>query len=144
MITTPPGAALFVDGEPRGTAPQRLTLTPGTHKITALAEGHKVRRETVRVDGAITQLNVALDAAALPASLVGDAGLKVRCKTIGELRILVDGNDSGRQCPNDTRISLKPGPHKIGLYSPRTDQTYELDKDLPAGNNLSTRVYVTY
>ena len=144
VATTPTGALLFVDGEPKGAAPQRLSLAPGAHKLVAIAEGHQLRRETVHLPGAPAQLTLALEPAALPTSLNGDAGLKVRCKTLGELRILVDGNDSGRQCPNETRISLQPGAHKIGLYSPRTDQTYEIDKELPAGNNLSTRVYVKY
>ncbi|MFI5288594.1 MAG: hypothetical protein ACHQ17_03045, partial [Polyangia bacterium] len=81
--------------------------------------------------------------ARLPAELAGDAGLKVRCKTQGELRIFVDGADSGRQCPNDERISVKPGPHKIGLYSPRTEKTVELEHEVEEAN-YSTRVYTRY
>ncbi len=89
------------------------------------------------------RLDLSLEHAKLSADVAGDAGLKVRCRSHGELRIFVDGEDSGRTCPNDERISVAPGPHKIGLYSVRTGEMHELDHDIAEGNN-STRVYVKY
>jgi hypothetical protein len=103
-----------------------------------------MHREALNVAGGATQLDVQLPPATLPSALAGEAGLKVRCKTLGELRILVDGADTGRACPNEQRISVAPGPHKIGLYSPRADKTYEVDKTLPEDDRISTRVYVRY
>ncbi len=38
--TSPPGAAVAVNGEPRGTAPLRLELAVGTHVVKATLEGH--------------------------------------------------------------------------------------------------------
>lgn len=143
VATTPPGAAVYVDGEPRGRTPLALQVPAGAHKIVLLADGHKLRRESARTNGGVTQLNYTLEPAKLPSEIAGPAGLKVRCKTQGELRILVDGADTGLSCPNDTRIAVAPGTRKIGLYSPRTDQTYELEKEVEGGS-ASTRVYVKY
>lgn len=142
IVTTPAGAQLFVDGQPHGMTPAHLDIAPGKHHLVIAAEHHKLIKRDV-VLSANEPLRIALEPATLPPEIVGSAGLKVRCKTQGELRVLVDGADSGVSCPNDARISVKPGPHKIGLYSPRTDETHEIEHDVVDGNN-STRVYTKY
>jgi hypothetical protein len=139
VTTTPPGAQLFVDGEPKGQAPLLLTLAPGRHKVVAVAEQSKLKKEEVKIEGP-TQLSITLE----PAKTSGTAGLKVRCKSKGELRILVDGADTGLSCPNDTRINVAPGEHTVGLYSPRTDKTVEVKADVKDDPDHSTRVYLTY
>jgi serine/threonine protein kinase len=145
IATTPPGATLYIDGEPRGTSPARLSLPPGAHRVVALADGHHLRREQIKVGGALTQVNLTLDAAQLPSNIAGPAGIKVRCAhTHGELRILIDGEDTGKNCPNESRIAVQPGTHKIGLYSPRTDQTVEVEKEISGDEDHSTRVYLKY
>ena len=91
-----------------------------------LAEGQKlVKREIDVAPG--RKLELTLEAAKLTAPVAGGDGLKVRCKSHGEIRIFVDGQDSGRSCPNDERISVAAGPHKIGAYSARTGEMHELD-----------------
>jgi serine/threonine protein kinase len=140
--STPDGAAVFVDGEPRGTTPAQIELAPGRHSFVVLGEGEKMAQQTVVV-AAGGRLDVLLEPAKLPAAVAGSAGLKVRCKSHGELRIFVDGADSGRTCPNEERISVAPGPHKIGLFSARTGEMHESDHEVTEGNN-STRVYVKY
>src|SRR5262249_36828872 len=95
IASTPPGAAIYVAAEPQGVTPAALKASPGSHRIVVLLEGHRMKREQVRVAGAHTQANFTLEAINTP----GSAGLKVRCaKTHGELRILVDGEDTGRAC----------------------------------------------
>jgi hypothetical protein len=142
VVTTPEGATVFVDGEQKGTTPAQIAVAPGKHALVVLAEGQKmVKREIEVVAGGKVEL--ALEAAKLTAPVAGSDGLKVRCKSQGEIRIFVDGQDSGRTCPNDERISVAPGMHKIGLYSARTGETHELEREVVEGNN-STRVYVTY
>ncbi|HEY1587806.1 MAG TPA: PEGA domain-containing protein [Polyangia bacterium] len=140
--STPDGAAVFVDGEPRGTTPAQIELAPGRHSFVVLGEGEKMAQQTVVV-AAGGRLDVLLEPAKLPAAVAGSAGLKVRCKSHGELRIFVDGADSGRTCPNEERISVAPGPHKIGLFSARTGEMHESEHEVTEGNN-STRVYVKY
>jgi hypothetical protein len=131
-----------VDGEPRGVTPLQLAVAPGLHKVVIAGEGQKlVKRDVTITPGG--KLDVTLEAAKLPASVAGGEGLKVRCKSRGEMRVFVDGADSGRTCPNEERISVTAGPHKIGLYSPRTDEMHEVEQEVAEGNN-STRVYVKY
>jgi hypothetical protein len=142
VMTTPAGAALFVDGEPRGVTPAQLSIAPGAHKIVIAGEGQQlVKREVTVTAGG--KLDVTLEAAKLPAGVSGGEGLKVRCKSHGEMRVFVDGADSGRACPNEERISVTAGPHKIGLYSLRTGEMHEVEQEVAEGNN-STRVYVKY
>ncbi len=142
VTTTPAGATVFVDGELKGTTPAEIAVAAGKHAFVVLAEGQKmVKREIEVAPGG--KIDLTLEPAKLTAPVAGGDGLKVRCKSRGEIRIFVDGQDSGRTCPNDERISVAPGPHKIGLYSARTDEMHELDREVAEGNN-STRVYVTY
>jgi serine/threonine protein kinase len=142
VTTTPAGAALFVDGELKGTTPLEVAVGAGKHAFVVLAEGQKMLKREVDVTPG-GKIELALEPARLTAPVAGKDGLKVRCKSQGEIRIFVDGEDSGRTCPNDERISVAPGPHKIGLYSARTGEMHELDREVAEGNN-STRVYVTY
>ncbi|HEX9102863.1 MAG TPA: PEGA domain-containing protein [Polyangia bacterium] len=142
ISSTPDGAAVFVDGESYGATPAQIALAPGRHALVVLGEGHKLAKRIVDfVPGG--RLDVPLEPARLSADVAGDAGLKVRCRSHGELRIFVDGEDSGRTCPNDERISVAPGSHKIGLYSARTGEMHEVEHEVTEGNN-STRVYVKY
>lgn len=145
VVTTPAGASIYVDGEQRGESPLRLQLSPGAHRLVAMLDGVRLRRESVRVGQGLTQVNLTMEVPVLSPEVGGSSGLKVRCaKTHGELRILVDGEDTGRHCPNEMRISVKPGVHRIGLYSPRTDQTVEVEKDIADDGDHSTRVYLKY
>ncbi len=144
VATTPPGAAVWVDGEPRGAAPLSLALTPGRHRVAFVAPGMKLLLKTVAVEPRGAALTVTLEPAKLSADLGGSGGLKVRCRTLGELRILVDGQDTGLSCPNDTRISVSPGTHEIGLLSPRTGETKQIEGEIEDDADHSTRVYVKY
>jgi hypothetical protein len=142
VVTTPEGATVFVDGEPQGTTPAQLSLSPGSHKLIVAGEGQKlVKREVQVAPGG--RVEIALEPAKLPGDIAGPAGLKVRCRTKGELRVYVDGADSGRSCPNDERINVSPGNHRIGLYSPRTGAMHEVEHEVVEGDH-STRVYVKY
>jgi hypothetical protein len=142
VASTPAGAAVFVDGEPKGTTPAQIEVAAGAHKLVVAGEGQKLLQRSVDVVPG-GHLDVTLEPAKLPAPIAGSAGLKVRCKSHGEIRIFVDDADSGRSCPNEERISVAPGPHKIGLFSARTGEMHEVEHEVTEGN-LSTRVYVRY
>ncbi len=118
-------------------------MAAGRHTLVVLAPHHKAWREVVAIDAAGKRLTVTLEPAHLPAEIAGSAGLKVRCRTLGELRLLVDGADTGLDCPNQERISVAPGRHTIGLFSPRTDETFTVERDILA-REYSTRIYVRY
>lgn len=137
VSSTPPGAQLFVDGEPRGTTPATLELAAGDHRVVVAADGLQLWRHVVAA-------GTALDAQLVPARLErieGEAGLKLVCKDSGLWRVFVDGVDTGRVCPLEERLPLAPGPHKLTLYALRGDRTIErpiVVKD----RGSSTRVFL--
>jgi hypothetical protein len=100
----------------------------------------KLHKQTLRIPGAPPKLDLQLERAPGPS---GAAGLKVRCKSKGELRIFVDDIDTGRQCPNDVRINVAPGEHKVGLYNPTTDKLIETTATVEDGES-STRLYLKH
>ena len=77
--------------------------------------------------------------------LPGSAGLKVHCVTRDELRIFLDGADTGMDCPNLQRIPIATGRHHLALFSPRGDALVQVQKEvrIPQGER-STRIYLRY
>jgi hypothetical protein len=138
-------ARVFLDGTEAGPAPLERRVPPGTHQVVVVAEGFALHRETITLGRTDALMVVVLKRAALPEDLVGEAGLKVRCTTPGVYRILVDGADTGRTCPNETRIDVAPGRHALGLYAPEGDRLIDVHKrpDVPL-QGRSTRIYLSY
>jgi hypothetical protein len=137
QVKSTPPAELFVDGEPRGQTPVVVAVDPGPHQMVLVAEGMRLHKQEVR---APAEVAVELERA----QTSGPAGLKVRCKSKGELRIFVDGKDTGLGCPNETRINVEPGEHTVGLFSPRTGKTVESPAEVKEGQNHSTRIFLNY
>ncbi|HEX9102614.1 MAG TPA: PEGA domain-containing protein, partial [Polyangia bacterium] len=139
--STPPGAQLYVDGEPRGATPKRLELPAGEHRVVVAAEGMTLWRGVVDAGASI---GAELAPARLPPTIEGEAGLKLVCKTSGLWRVFVDDVDTGRTCPVDERIPLVPGPHKVTLYAPKGDRTVEVQRPIVVKDRgASTRIILT-
>ena len=109
VISSTPKAQIYLDGADKGSTPQTLKPTAGNHKLLLVAEGYKLLRRDVSESD---KLELKLDAARLPEDIQGPAELKVKCKTEGKLRIIVDGHDSGMTCPTET-LSVSPGKHTL-------------------------------
>jgi hypothetical protein len=144
VTTKPPGATVYIDGAARGPSPQQVALPKGSHTLAVALDGHKLYRKSVTIGDVVLRAEVPLEPARLPAEVAGSSGLKVRCRSTGELRIFVDGADTGRNCPNEERIAVSPGSHKIGLVSLKSGETHELEQNVSEDENHSTRVYVRY
>lgn len=121
QIESTPAAAVFLDGESKGKAPIKLKVKPGTHKLLLVADAFKLWKQETSGGQTVT---AKLVKASLPDDLSGSAAVKVKCKRDGELRILVDGNDSGLSCPTDD-LMLKPGKYTLGFLSPTSDELRE-------------------
>lgn len=114
LLGTTPTAQLYFDGVDKGTTPQTIKLSAGSHKLVLVAEGYKLLRREVSEGG---KLDLKLDPARLPEDIVGPSEVKVKCKTEGKLRILVDGHDSGLACPTEV-LSVSPGKHTLVFENP--------------------------
>ncbi len=120
-LNTTPNAVVLIDGEEKGSTPLTLKLSAGKHKLVLIAEDYALLRREV---SAGAKLELALEPAKLPAEVSGAAALKIKCKTDGKRRILVDGNDSGHSCPSDA-ISVSPGKHVLGFLDPASGDVKE-------------------
>lgn len=121
QVNSTPTADVYLDGESKGKSPLTLKIKPGPHKLLLVADAYKFFRQEVSGGQTIT---AKLAKAALPDDISGPAAVKVKCKRDGELRILVDGNDSGLSCPT-SELMLKPGKYTLGFLSPTSDELRE-------------------
>ena len=121
QVDSTPAAAVYLDGEAKGKSPITLKVKPGPHKLLLVADAYKFFRQEASGGQSIA---AKLVKAALPDDVTGPAAVKVKCKRDGELRILVDGNDSGLSCPTN-ELMLKPGKYTLGFLSPTSDELRE-------------------
>ncbi|MCS6913317.1 MAG: PEGA domain-containing protein [Myxococcota bacterium] len=141
LSTTPAGATVFVDGKPAGRTPLTLNLGDSKRKLVIMAERYQlIQRE---VDASASPLHLNLQPVELPASVAGPARLKVRCSTKGQLRIFVDGHDSGYSCPSE-RINLSPGTHKVEFFRPHTGDRVARTVTIKKGKSSSVRLYTKF
>jgi tetratricopeptide (TPR) repeat protein len=69
VTTSPPGAAIRIDNEDRGTSPKELPLPAGTHNVEAGMEGYQTATNTVTLNSGEAPQSLALTLQPLPASL---------------------------------------------------------------------------
>lgn len=121
VLSSTPPATVIIDGAEKGKTPATLKIGDGKHKLVLIAEEHQLLRRDVNGG---SRLDVKLERAKLPEDVVGDSELKIKCKTEGKLRILVDAHDTGRTCPTED-LSLAPGKYVFGFLDPLTDELKE-------------------
>ena len=114
-------------------------MTPGPHKLLLIAEEYGLLRREVTAG---TELSLKLDRAKLPEEVAGTQVVKIKCKTKGELRILVDGNDTGLSCPTET-LAVSPGRHTFGFLRPATEELQEKAQKVKAGKG-ATKIKVKF
>lgn len=118
-VSSTPAAAVIIDGSEKGRTPLTVKLDAGTHKLVLIAEEYALLRREVKGG---EKLDLKLKRAELPEDVAGEAVLKIKCKSEGKLRILVDGNDSGRSCPCE-ELQVSPGKHVLSFVDPSTDES---------------------
>ncbi len=138
-LVAEPAADVYIDGQSRGRTPVTLPMTPGPHKLLLIAEEYGLLRREVTAG---TELSLKLDRAKLPEEVAGTQVVKIKCKTKGELRILVDGNDTGLSCPTET-LAVSPGRHTFGFLRPATEELQEKAQKVKAGKG-ATKIKVKF
>lgn len=115
IVSTPPGARVFLDGADAGVTPLKLPGTPDRHTIALLLAGHDLY--VAEVDGQ-GQFSLPLKEVT-PSG--GPAGIKViRCKDKERYYVYVDGKPTGQTCPTE-RIETTLGPHTVEVYDVITE-----------------------
>lgn len=132
VATAPPGAKIFVDGEPVGAAPVEISpISAGDHEISALLDGHRPVKTRTRI-GAGQAVSLTLRPTPAPAKLsvaanVGDASVEVD----GAVRCHVPCSVELPPLQLSTLRVLAPGRSAaIREITPQPGQTGELRFDL--------------
>jgi serine/threonine protein kinase len=129
VTSKPAGAAVWIDGQERGTTPCTVKLARGTARLTLIRAGYLSHTSTFDIGEGKT-VDTTLQAVAPP--LEGDARFRAECKTVGKLPIVVDGRETGILCPY-SRLRVDPGPHSIGVLVPATGKVHAKEITLSAG-----------
>jgi formylglycine-generating enzyme required for sulfatase activity len=136
LVTEPPGAEVFVDGQLRGATPIRLELDAGERALEARLAGHNAWRGTVRVEPDVAQ--------DLPSVVLSPADGRVELlSTPSEASVNVNGEFRGR---TPLRLRLTPGRnHEIVLTKPGyEDFVRELSVAADSGRQLAIELTAQY
>jgi PEGA domain len=134
VATTPPGAAVKVNGEDKCTSPCSVPLAAGDYQITASLPGYEsgATGVTVAATGAPPQVNLTLEPSPQP------------------MRILAEGADGGKVTVDDQDAgvvqdgqfvidNVKPGPHTIKIAGKGVEASFSFETaDAKAPNITGT------
>jgi hypothetical protein len=135
---TPPGAAVWIDGQESGTSPSTMITPPGAHKLVVTAPGYRMLRDVIdTTNGAVFEREMV--PAVFP--LTGTVGINVACSTEGKYPVLVDGKEIGALCPI-AGIRLDPGRHTFGIFVIPENRIWTQDREIVA--NRPHRVQFNY
>ena len=115
ITSDPVGAAVSIDGTPRGTTPYSITLTAGVHQLE-IGSGAQTRTQSITISrGGETSVHASLSPgppAQSPAPAATTGGLQISTDP-GGARVAVDGQPRG-SAPI-TIAALAAGPHQITI-----------------------------
>jgi len=128
VSTNPPGVAVTVDGQPRGTTPLTVALAAGPHKLELAAEGGpRIIPFILTAGGTVAQT------IELPKAAPATGQLLVRSEPAGA-RVSIDGTPSGTAPV--TVDQLAPGTHSVTLQSDVSTMTQEVKIEAGASASL--------
>jgi hypothetical protein len=133
--TTPPGAAVRVDGEPAGTTPLLADLSAGPHRVEVELAGYEAATRRVDVvEGQTAAVEFALATAGGPPEARPGA-IVVRSDVPAEATI-----DGGAAGPTPTSpIAVNAGEHVVRVED-RTGRVWTGTVDVPAGGTIAVDV----
>ncbi|WP_437602059.1 TonB-dependent receptor [Sorangium sp. So ce590] len=110
IVTSPPGATIYVDRRnlgARGTAPRRLALAEGRHRILVELAGH----EPLAVEDIAVRLGQTKDVLIVLRRIVGSVRVDVRGAS--EATVHVDSEGAPPACTAPCELDLPPGRHVL-------------------------------
>lgn len=137
--SSPAGATVLLDGQPRGTTPIELPdVTAGDHELVLDLNGQRVRQVITVAAGATATVNLPM-APGAGASTTADPPAPV--PTSGQLLVQVPFEmqvfERGAQLgASSNRLSLTPGPHDLEIVSETLNFRTKARVDIIAGRTL--------
>ncbi len=142
--TVPPGAMVFVDGDLKGQTFADIFVGQGSHRIVAIAPGHRMFREVVDTTaGAIIRRTLV----PVLSPTRGNGFVNVDCHGIGRLPILptfpivVDNEETGILCPAKL-IPMPEGKHLVGIFVPAEDRWVFVETTVEIGSKPAVARFV--
>jgi hypothetical protein len=139
VASTPTGAAILLDGQPRGTAPTEIPdIAAGEHELTLELNGMRVRQPVSVTAGTTTTVAVPMTgstATAIPPPPPTSGSLVVHVPF--EMQVFEGDHLLG---VTSSRLALQPGPHELRVVSETLAFTTSLHAEIVAGK--STRLAV--
>jgi len=126
IVSTPPGATLFLDGVRMGTTPVSTQVLPGEHTFRFELASYQPA-EVSQVVGALARVKIEQVLRETQARLV------ISARTPERTRILVDGQERGL---GNVDLLLPPGRHVVRLEG-EDHEPYEKELTLAAGDRFT-------
>jgi len=118
--SSPPGAAIWINGGLRGHTPTQLPIRPRDKRLALIAEGYAPLRQPLDAASSTTKLHFELEPARL--SSRRDRSVQVTCETAGRYPIALNGSPTGALCP--AQLRLPRGIHEISVFVPWRFKSY--------------------
>jgi len=122
VATTPPGAAIKVNGEDKCTAPCSVPLAPGDYQITAALPGYEPGANGVTVSATAPPpvVNLTLEASPQP--------MRILAEGVDGGKVTVDDQPSGEVTDGQFVIdNVKPGPHTVKIAGKGTEASFSFE-----------------
>ncbi|MCB9556981.1 MAG: serine/threonine protein kinase [Deltaproteobacteria bacterium] len=118
IVVKPARANLYLDGQrlPRTTKSIRWSTK---RRLAIVAYGYQIAQRTLNPKRPEKQLTINLRPARLVPPKAAAGTLRVLCRRKDRRRLIIDGHDSGKDCPRAS-FRLKSGRHSVVLYDPQT------------------------
>jgi hypothetical protein len=122
VATTPPGAAIKVNGEDKCTSPCSVNLPAGDYQITAFLAGYEpgANGVTVPATGAPPAVNLTLEPSPQP--------MRILAEGVDGGKVTVDDQDAGEVQDGQFVIdNVKPGPHTVKIVAKTGEASFSFE-----------------
>jgi hypothetical protein len=122
VATTPPGAAIKVNGEDKCTSPCSVPLAAGDYQITAFLPGYEpgANGVTVAATGAPPQVNLTLEPSPQP--------MRILAEGVDGGKVTVDDQPAGEVQDGQFLIdNVKPGPHTVKIVAKGGEASFSFE-----------------
>jgi hypothetical protein len=135
--STPPGATILLDGQPRGVTPIELPdVAAGEHELVLDYNGQRVRQTLTVAAGATTAVALPIESTAVEMAGMMPAAVPTTGTVLVQAPFEMEVFENGRRLGvSGTRLTLSPGSHLLEIVSDTLAFKTEARVEVVAGRN---------